>query len=329
MGVTLAPAGYRRFSLLFVCLATSCSKPGPSNNELRSGIDQNTPGMTVTDLKCESFADKAQEGVGRSGCKGTLALSQDQYVALSQVDAANLLVSAGIPGAGANFFLQRHPQRVYSQISSKGAETSFESECSYRRVVDAWDIGCTTNYQPFTGQPLASLEENASVKGSQKFDAWIAQTQADYKQLDEGYRAAENKVKSFFAQGRTIVLQNKQTGQTLYRARLDSALTWQGVPGVLGHQSFFSVIVKYQDLRENNNQTLCGYRKGQPIDDLLITGAIDFTSASPQATFNPRVQIIERNALFGNTFTGCGNFLSWNGRDWASGFNSSIELISK
>jgi hypothetical protein len=329
MRITFAPASCRCFALTFAFLVTACSKPGPATDDLKSAVATNIPGATVKTIKCEAFADKMQEGAGRANCKGTAALDQDQYAVLSPNEVGGMLSAAGIPEAGTGFFLQRHPQEVYAPVVSKGTETDFSADCNYQKEVDAWRIGCTTNYQPFAGQPLANINGAYVVKDTAAYEAWLKDVTTDYRQLEDAYRAAEATVKTFFAPGKTIVLRDRQTQKPWYEARIVSALSWNGDPGFLGHQGSFWTISKYQDLRDRTNQTLCGYGKGQPIDDLLLSGSIDFTPNSPQGPFTPHVEVVERNSLFNNTFTGCGNSFPWNGSTWGKSDAYALEVASK
>lgn len=326
----LATAARQCSLLIFAVAIAGCSKPGPSTDNLSSAIAQNTGGMIISAIKCESYANNTQEGTGRASCKGTLSLAEDHYNAIPQPDVASLLVGVGIPQTGTVFFLMRHPQQIYTRVAGKGDETAFSSECDYQKSVDAWNVGCQTNYQQFAGQPLSALGENPIIKGTPEFDSWIGAITSDFRQLDQAYRAVESNVKAFFAPGKTITLQDWQTHQPWYRARITAPLTWQGDPGALGHQGYFSAIVKYQDLRERTNQTLCGYPRGQPMDDLLVTGTIEFSPGSPQGPFVAKAGVVERNGLFNNSFTGCGGpGMPWNGSSFGLQTNNSLELVSK
>ena len=247
--ISLEP-NHRYVSLFVVIVVTGCSDAQPSTEVLKGAISQNVSGMTIENIECQSFADKSQEAAGRSSCKGTMSLNQDQHVLLYRNDAERLLISAGIPKTGAGYFLSRHPAQVYTLAASKGSVAEFSSECGYHRAVDAWNIGCSSNLPTFQGRPAYDIRPNDVVEGTPSYDVWIEQIKSDFKRLDQDYQTLETQVRTFFAPGKTISLRLREAGQILYQAQISKGISWEGEPGVLGHQGDFSTIVKYRDLRE-------------------------------------------------------------------------------
>jgi hypothetical protein len=316
------------FALNFCAVAialslTACTQGEPGSSDLRESIGQTVPGYTVKNLECKSFASKNEEGAGRADCRGTFVLGEDLYKALSHEEIKSVLVSAGIPQEGSDFFRSRHQRAVVAPTVSQGAETEFSADCDYIGAVEGWQIACRTSYNKFIGERLGSITGQYVVKDSPEFKSYVDEVLTDYGLLNEAYLALEGEIKKFFSSGKVITRASGQ--EASFRAKVALPLNWEGERGVLGKQGNFWVQAKYQDLTQNK-MTPCGYSKGEPSDDILFLGGIRFSSG--EQPFTAHVEYRLRTKMFQNRFMGCGSRLTWNGTSWVGGYSSDVELKS-
>ena len=298
----------------------------PGHVDLRASVSSTVAGYSVKNMDCETFADKSQESGGRASCRGTLELDFDLYSPLTADAVRASLVMAGIPQAGADFFLRRHPKTFFTKTLSQGDETPFLADCSYFGVVEGWSISCNTNYERFDGTPFATLGNDAILEGSPQHAAFTNDVLSDYRRLDAAFLVVKNGIERFFARGNTV-----QNADGTISAAMVSPLVWTGERGFLGYQSQFQMQTKYQDRRANGTSTFCGYPKGTPRDDILFEGGINFSRdrETGEAVFPAYAQISDRASQYQNRFSGCGNRLSWNGVSFRGGYSGTAELRSQ
>jgi len=299
------------YSMVLAALAAptaGCGDKKPGTDAFRASISQTIAGYSIKELKCESFADKTQEGGGRASCRGTLALAGDLYAQISPEEATALLVAAGIPASGAAFFSNRHLATIFDKSVNGGTETPFTANCTYMGDVDGPRVGCNTSFSRFNGQPLGTFGSDTLIKGSPEYMARLNAIVADYRRLDASYKALKAQMDRFFSPGRTI-------SSPGVRARLTSPLTWTGEPGFLGYPGYFSVQTKYQDLRDHTTGTFCGYPIGNPRDDIQYNGRIDFNKDrdTGEETFVSKIDLRNRAIQYQNQFQGCSLYYTWNG----------------
>lgn len=195
------------YPVIFTLIAGSvvgCGRKVPSASDIKTSISQDVSGYSIKDVDCETFSDKSQEGAGRASCRGTLTLNEDLYASVPKSDVQALLVSAGIPQEGSEFFIERHVRDVFVPSSNKGAEIPFHSDCTYLGNVDGWSISCGTNFSRLPGQSLGSMGANSVLKGSPRYESYIKEVMADYQQLDAAYQSVKTGIEQFFAVGRTV-----------------------------------------------------------------------------------------------------------------------------
>ena len=327
--------GTRAFSILMLLITfslTSCSRNQPGSADVTAALTRSLPGYVVRDLECESFADRNQEAAGRTSCRGSIALAQDLFSPLSAQEVRGLLVGAGIPQEGVDYFAGRHRKLIYRLSTGQGTATSLIAECSYLRDINGWQIGCNPTYNQFAGQPRGSLGTDAVVQDSTEYRAYLDGVLGDYRSLDAAYRAVKTAVERFFAPGRTVLVYNRYVGnEPVKRIALTAPLSWTGPRGFLGHQALLRMVARFQASRADN-QTACGYSRGTPPDEILLEVSIGPSSVrhveQGAGPFTARVNMAERTATFNNEFSGCGNTLDWNGTFWGGGYGRT-ELRSQ
>jgi len=319
--------GARAFSILTSLVAlslTGCSRNQPGSADVTAALMQSLPGYVVSDLECESFADRNQEAAGRTSCRGSIALTQDLYSPLSPQEVQGLLVGAGIPREGADYFAGRHRQMIYRLSARQGTATPLMAECNYIRDINGWQINCNPSYNQFAGQSRGSLGSDAVVQDSPEYRAYLDGVLSDYRGLDAAYRTVETAIERLFAPGRTVLVYNRYVGnEPVKRIALTAPLSWTGPRGFLGYQAQLRMVARFQTSRDEN-QTACGYGRGTPPDEILLEVSINSSSVTQveqgAGPFTARVNMAERTALFDNEFRSCGNVLDWNGTFWAGGY---------
>ena len=331
MSTALRLAGICILVPLLASYLTACARNKPSAADVTAILQQSVPGYVVSDLECEFFADRNQEGEGRTSCRGSLAPAQDLYSPLPVEEVQSLIARAGIPQEGAAFFASRHPQQIYRLSVSRGTTTPLTAECTYRRNVDGWQMGCNPSYNNFAGQPLGLLGANPVMQDSAEYRTYIDAVLTDFRTLDAAYRALKVQVERFFSAGRAISLVNANSGNDpVMRIRLTSPISWIGPESILGYQSQFRLEPQIQT---SSNRTLCGYDRGTPNNVVRLEGQIDASSSNQieqgAGPFTAHVAIFEPTAMFGNSFNGCGNTLNWNGTSWGPGSLMALELRSQ
>lgn len=327
--------GARAFGIVMPLIAlslTGCSPNQPASTDVADVLTQSLPGYVVGDLACESFPDRSLDAAGRTSCHGSIAPAQDLYSPMSAQELRSLLVGAGIPQEGVDYFAGRHPQMIYRRSAGRGTATALTAACSYIRGTDGWHIGCNPSYTPFAGQPRGALGAGAVVQDSPEYRAYLDGVLGDYRGLDAAYRTVKTAVERFFAPGRTVLVYNRYAGdEPVKRIALTAPLSWTGPRGFLGYQAQLRMVARFQTSR-NENQTACGYGRGTPPDEILLEVSIGPSSVRQveegAGPFTAHVNMAERTALFNNEFSGCGNVLDWNGTFWAGGYGRT-ELRSQ
>lgn len=319
----------RRLSIAaFALFLAGCSNNKPSTADVAASLESLHPAYAFSDLECETFADRSREAAGRVSCRGTSALSEDLYSEVGNEAQAGMLVDAGVPELGGNFFLDRHPAKVYIGTGSVGIASPMNAECDYFRNIDGWQITCSSNHMQYGGSPRSALPADAVIQGSPEYQAYIARVMADYRRLDEYYRRIRNQVELFFSPGRTLTLFAR--GSPVMRMRVSSPVAWTGEPGYLGYPSLTLLELPVEGIGSNASNTLCGYGRGSPAQarlDVTIGPSTDQELLEHANHYTPEVSVLERTRLFSNEFRGC-NTLRWNGQSFGGG-RSHLELRSE
>lgn len=326
------------FCLLGATLLGACAEAVPSENELETAIAAGFDHYSFVDSNCKTFPSKQIEGAGRASCSGQATLNSAFYEESKKADYSGDLAKIGIPTKASHLVWRRDINRqLIKTVTASGMNVGYSSECQYRELTEGWNIDCQTNIPRPQGRDRSSFPAQAIILGSDEYEEALKQIQRNQTEYDAELGDFKSKINAFFASGQTIEIfrYDYKSGdpEKILTMQLGSSLKWQetddgwnGVDSYTNEKTAFWTQTKFQSVDGRNirgsNQNFCGFRRGEPRDDIMFSGKITngvMRQGIKTGRFGARIKIMDRSGNQNNAFR-CGLDLYWTGEDWVVGW---------